>query len=70
MKKILSLIGLVFLAASCSKEKEISGIDNEQLVPVRVHVNDFSITMEEFASARAQETPESYNGVKALTLAF
>ena len=35
-----------------------------------MHVNDFSITMEEFASARAQETPESYNGVKALTLAF
>ena len=70
MKKILSLIGLVFLAASCSKDQELSGNDNEQLVPVKVHVNDFSITMEEFASARAQETPESYNGVKALTLAF
>ncbi|MBR4920989.1 MAG: hypothetical protein IKZ62_06720 [Prevotella sp.] len=44
--------------------------DNEQLVPVTVHVNDFSISMEEYASARAQETVEHYTGVKAITLAF
>lgn len=70
MKKVIFSIALLLLAASCSKDKEISGNDNEQLVPVRVHVNDFSITMEEFSSARAQETPENYNGVKAITLAF
>lgn len=70
MKKYLFSIGLTLLAASCSKDQEFSENDNEQLVPVTVHVNDFSISMEEFASARAQETPESYTGIKAITLAF
>lgn len=58
------LLGLVS-AASCSvKENRISCS-----APVTVHVDDYNISMDSFAATRAVDA-NSYNSVKALTLAF
>ena len=79
MKKIVFAVGLaLLLATSCSKETinnevinntpEVPGRDT--LIPVHVHVNDFSVIQEDFPETRTASTLDSYNGVKALTLAF
>lgn len=67
----------LLLAASCSKETVNEVINNtpevadrDTLVPVHVHVNDFSIIQEDFPETRTASTLDSYNGVKAMTLAF
>lgn len=78
MKKIVFVAGLfLLLAASCSKETVNEVINNtpevadrDTLVPVHVHVNDFSIIQEDFPETRTASTLDSYNGVKAMTLAF
>lgn len=78
MKKMVFVAGLfLLLAASCSKETVNEVINNTQevaerdtLVPVHVHVNDFSIIQEDFPETRTASTLDSYNGVKAMTLAF
>ena len=65
MFKKLTFFALVALvAASCSKSQ------NQTLVPVNVHVNDFRITVDTFSDTKALTGVESYSGVKALTLAF
>ena len=68
MKKLLLVAGIILLVAtSCNKEKDV----NDILVPVTVHVNDFSISMEKFSSTRTDpQTPAEYAGIKAFTLAF
>ena len=67
MKKKLFMAGLILLFAACSSDKD--SIYSDTSVPVRVHVNDFALSMDEFPTTRAS-TVTSYNGVKAITLAF
>lgn len=71
------------IAASCSNES-VNDVENavENIrVPVQVHVSDFSVSQEEFSdgatrngsvrgTTRAAADPATYDGVKALTLAF
>jgi len=67
MKKVLFISLLSLLAISCSKE---SIKDENTLVPVKVHLTNFSISMEEFSDTRATQDVTNYSGVKAVTLAF
>ena len=81
MKQLNSFfVALLLLAASCSNES-VDIVEKAQVeavaAPVRVYVNDFSITQGEFpdASGEAQGVTRatavgSYNGVQVLTLAF
>ena len=73
--KLIFLAALVLLAVSCSKESEVTVVENHQETAlVRVSFNDFSMAMSEVAGARAvtrsEEAPASYEGVGAMTLAF
>ena len=73
MKKEKLLAGLVLLAATaCSNERETNELNSGNQVPITVHVNDFSMSVEDFPTAvtRAPQTVSSYAGVKAITLAF
>lgn len=78
MKKIVFVAGLfLLLAASCSKEtvNEVNNntpevADRDTLVPVHVHVNDFSIIQEDFPETRSNPQTPTASGVKAMTLAF
>ena len=71
---IVALMGM--MAASCGNESdELSNektVEQSQLVPVRVHVEGFSLSQEEFSGAqtRAAEDVADYNDVNAITLAF
>ena len=60
MKKLYWVLALVLLVAGCKKK-------NDTLVPVRLFVNDFTITQDTLPSKDG--IPE-YTGVKAVTLAF
>lgn len=73
MKKKQLLAGIVLLAATaCSNERETNELNSGNQVPVTVHVNDFSMSVEDFPTVvtRAPQTVSSYAGVKAITLAF
>lgn len=73
MKKKQLLAGIVLLAATaCSNECEQDVVNPGNQVPVTVHVNDFSMSVEDFPGAvtRTSQTVDSYTGVKAITLAF
>ena len=73
MKKSHLLAGIILLAATaCSNESEQNVVNPGNLVPVTVHVNDFSMSVEDFPTVvtRAPQTVSSYAGVKAITLAF
>lgn len=73
MKKKQLLAGIVLLTATaCSNECEQDVVNPGNQVPVTVHVNDFSMSVEDFLGAvtRAPQTVSSYAGVKAITLAF
>lgn len=69
--KLISIAALVLLTAACSSKSEV--INPDELVPVKVHVNEFSISMSEFndgpAKTRADDAA-SYAGVNALQLAI
>lgn len=77
--KIINLAALVLLLAACSSN-DLNEVENQvegDKVPVKVHVNEFSITMSGFddfvAGARVgtrAEDAESYADVKACVLAF
>ena len=60
MKKLYLILAALLLVASCKKKDDIQ-------VPVRIHVNDFTITQDTLPSKDG--IPE-YNGIKAVTLAF
>ena len=60
MKKLYLILAALLLVASCKKKDDVQ-------VPVRIHVNDFTITQDTLPSKDG--VPE-YNGVKAVTLAF
>ena len=78
MKKVsfifVALMGM--MAASCGNESdELSNeqtVELSQLVPVRVHVEGFSLSHEEFSGAqtRAAQDVADYTDVNAVTLAF
>ena len=78
MKKIVFLAGLALLlaATSCSNESDNVVINHDaevidSLVPVHIHVNDFSSTQEDFPVTRTNaQSPTDYSGAKAMTLAF
>ena len=71
IKYILSAVVLL-LVFSCSQESAEPIV--EGFAPVRVHVSDFTISVNEFSDTRTRATdpvdPASYNKVKAITLAF
>lgn len=78
MKKIVFIAGLTLLfATSCNKETINNEVintpetpDRDTLVPVHVHVNDFSVTQEDFPVTRSNPQTPVVSGVKAMTLAF
>ena len=73
MKKKQLLAGIVLLAATaCSNESDQDVVNPGNQVPVTVHVNDFSMSVEDFPGAvtRTSQTVDSYTRVKAITLAF
>ena len=58
---------MALLAISCSEEEKSN---NPQVyAPVTVHVNDFSMSMEEFTT-RSEKSVADYSDVGAITLAF
>ncbi len=73
MKKFFFMAGLVLLVAACSKESE-NMVNNAQMevavAPVKVHVNGFSVSQEDYPTTRAAQDVADYTGVKAVTLAF
>ena len=60
---LMTLAALTLAFAGCGKDKIT------YLVPVKVQVNDFTITQEDFPTKDAQDVAD-YEGVKAITLAF
>lgn len=61
MKKVTLFLAVILLVTGCAKK--------EALVPVRVRINEFSISQEEFPSKTGTDVAD-YSGVKAITLAF
>lgn len=60
MKKVLFFLSVVLLVAGCRKK--------EGIAPVHVHVNDFTITQQDYPAKG--DPVANYAGVKAITLAF
>ena len=66
-------VSAVFGLGSCS---DAEGVMNSEIegasgcAPVRVHVSDFSFSVDDFPGTRGAVDPWSYNGLKAMTLAF
>ena len=78
MKKVsfifVALMGMMS-ASCCNESDELSNeqtVEQSQLVPVRVHVEGFSLSQEEFSGVqtRAAEDVADYTDVNAITLAF
>lgn len=71
MKTLTQLLfaGLALLAASCSNESDETVIN--QLTPVRVHVDGFTVEQESLSRVtRAVQDLADYSDVNAVTLAF
>lgn len=68
--KLILLAAIVLLTLSCSHQAEVD--NQETTATVRVHVNDFSFSHENFpgATTRADDNPKSYGDVKALDIAI
>lgn len=70
MKNLVFLAGIILLTvASCKSETETL-VNNNDLVPVRVHVDGFSVSQEMFPSTRASQDISDYDGVQTITVAF
>lgn len=72
MKKNLIIAGTILLTiifAACSNSNDIVN-NNDEFAPVRVHVDGFSVTNEEFPTTRVAENVADYSEVNAITLAF
>ena len=74
MKKIFVFLGLSLLMA-CENESGImtGSVESDTAVAsVKVHVDDFSVLMDDFAggTTRTVSDVDDYNGVNAVTLAF
>ena len=71
MKKYLVLAIIAIFVAACSNDTEINNqVNNNELVPVHVHVSGFSVSQEEFSGTRAAQDVADYAGVSSITLAF
>ena len=78
MKKIsflnVALLGTMVLTLSCTADTEevLNPLNNENVgcAPVRVHVSDFSYSVEDLPETRSTQSPASYENVKVMTLAF
>ena len=68
MKKFSFLMAAIIalLSVSCDKAEEA---EDTTLVPVNVHINDFTISMGEFGT-RAEKSAADYANMKMITLAF
>ena len=70
----VALLSAVMSLSSCSKDAEevLNLLNNENVgcVPVRVHVSDFSYSVEDLPETRSTQSPASYENVKVMTLAF
>ena len=64
------MAGFVLLAASCSKETDVNLNEKENTALIRVHVNDFNVSLEPIFVTRGASTLADYNGINAITLAF
>ena len=69
MKKSILLAGIALFAVSCSDEIN-NKVNNDVLVPVRVHVDGFNVSQEDFSPTRAAQNLSEYSGINAITLAF
>ena len=62
MKKMFLMAGICLLTASCSNENDVTVSNPVETAPVRVEVNDFSMSVEDFTGSggrtRAAEDPE------------
>ena len=69
-----ALLGTVMNLSSCSNDTEevLNPLNNESVgyAPVRVHVSDFSYSVEDLPETRSTQSPASYENVKVMTLAF
>lgn len=66
-------VGAVVGLGSCSGAEEVMNSEIEGssgCVPVRVHVSDFSFSVDDFPGTRGAVAPGSYEFIKAITLAF
>lgn len=73
LKKLHYVAAMLLLAAtSCSNESENRVVTPQTSVPVTVRVDGFTQSLEDFSgsSHRAAQSVESYDNVKAITLAF
>ena len=73
MKKFFLMAVAALLTISCTNNDEtVVNAQDEQnaKVPVRVHVDGFSVTQEDFPLTRTETAVGSYADVKAITLAF
>lgn len=70
MKNNVFFAAFVLLVAASCTNNTISVDDNQNLVPVRVHVEGFSVSQEMFPGTRAGQDISEYTGVKTITVAF
>ena len=63
------MMGMVLTLSSCSEEVK-NPADETVYAPVRVQVDEFSVSMEDFPQTRAVQTLDEYGYVGAITLAF
>ena len=74
MNKKVFFAGIFLLVVTACSNHEIvenQVINNDALVPVRVHVDGFTATQEDFPDTRTDtQSPADYDGVNAVTLAF
>ena len=74
MKKFFLMAVAALLTISCTNKNEETVVNAQEeqnaKVPVRVHVDGFSVTQDDFPLTRTATAVGSYEGVKAITLAF
>ena len=67
---VIALLSAAFTSCSNESVETVGNVEEQQvLVPVTVHVSDFSVSQEELGT-RATQDAAAYDGIKELTLAF
>ena len=71
---VVALLSVAFTSCNNESVETVSNVKEQQtLVPVKVHVSEFTVSQEEFGGptlTRTTEDAATYSGIKALTLAF
>ena len=74
MNKTITMAIIALFAASCSNEYYVNVVSDEKaddvLVPVTVHLDGFSVSMEDYVTRTDPQNVADYTGVNAVTLAF